>query len=76
MENPPKYVYEIYEPGKACNNKFKTYRKIEEISRQYDCVVLMNVLHEIGIREWANTFSAIKKVLKENGYLVFARQKH
>lgn len=75
MENPPKYVYEIYEPGKACNNKFKTYRKIEEISRQYDCVVLMNVLHEIGIREWANTFSAIKKVLKENGYLVFAEAK-
>ena len=38
-------------------------------------IVLMNVLHEIGIQEWESLFLAIKKVLKTDGYLVFAEAK-
>ena len=76
--NPLKYKYEIHEPkieNEVRNSKFKTYKNVNDISTQYDCVVLMNVLHEIGIKDWKKTILDIKKILKEDGYLVFAEAK-
>lgn len=68
--------YEAYEPypetDKEKDLPFKLYTNDSDIPEDYyDAVILMNVLHEIDILEWEKTFSLIKKVLKEDGILVF-----
>lgn len=74
----PKYRYEIYEPfweDTVRDQEFKTYRSVKQITEKYDFVVLMNVLHEISVKEWRKIFEQIKKCLKFDGYLIFAEAK-
>lgn len=73
-----KYTYEIYEPhieDFERDKEFVTYRKITEIKKKYNCVVLMNVLHELGINEWITLFEQIKNCLNPDGMLIFAEAK-
>lgn len=79
-ENVDAIRYEAYEPylsaemeGKleAKQVHFPLYTQVTQIpSNSYDAVVLMNVLHEIDIFEWLNTFRNIKRILKPDGVLI------
>lgn len=52
-------------------NKFPLYRDIAQVPQQhYDAVVLMNVLHEIDVNDWVETFKNIKNILMPNGILI------
>lgn len=78
VPNKLKYTYEIYEPcieDYERDEKFLTYRKIDEINKKYNCVVLMNVLHEIGVKKWETLFNQIKNCLRPDGILIFAEAK-
>lgn len=44
---------------------------VREKYKQFDCVVLMNTLHEIDIKEWYSNFDFIGKILKDTGKLLF-----
>ena len=71
-EDKPQYEYEIYDPKPQYEGEeFKVYTKLEEIKKKYDCIVMMNVLHEIKPTDWLENFRAISSLLKDNGYLVF-----
>ncbi len=67
-----KIKYEIYDPNpKYKGKKFPIYRHTEKIDKKYDCVVMMNVLHEIEPKKWRSIFMDIYSLLNENGYLLF-----
>ena len=71
-EDKPQYEYEIYDPKpKYKDNEFKVYTKPDDIKKKYDCIVMMNVLHEIKPTDWLETFNIVSSMLKDNGYLVF-----
>lgn len=76
--NKFKYKYEIYEPHVIDferDRKFVTYRQLSDIKKKYNCVVLMNVLHEIGTKLWISLFRQIKDCLRSDGVLIFAEAK-
>ena len=78
-ETMPRYRYEIYEPfvkNSTRDQEFATYSEVKQIAGKYEFVVLMNVLHEIGVRKWAEIFSQIRGCLKDDGYLIFAEAKN
>lgn len=69
-------VYTAYEPYPEENlsGSFKLYTDFSEIREKglkFQAVVLMNVLHEIEIMQWAQTFKNIESVLDDNGILIF-----
>ncbi len=64
--------YEIYDPYiENYNAEFILYENLEYISNKYDCVVMMNVLHEIEPSKWKKTFSDVCSLINDNGYLIF-----
>lgn len=79
-ENTASIKYEAYEPYLSDDEKekrtiakkhFPLYTSIEDIPRnKYDAVVLMNVLHEVDILDWVETFHNIGEVLKPDGVLI------
>lgn len=76
-------AYEAYEPYPKREalkqieriygeNAFPFYEDIAKVPKQsYDAVVLMNVLHEIDILNWEQTFRDIQRVLVPDGVLIF-----
>lgn len=67
-----KIKYDIYDPKPEYKGKkFTIYRSIDKIKDKYDCVVMMNVLHEIEPKEWKSIFMEIHSLLNEGGYLLF-----
>lgn len=66
-------IYEVYDIDHHDQTfGFKYYDNAGSIpGKHYDCVVLMNVLHEIEPTSWKPVFSTIRRVLKDNGYLLF-----
>lgn len=73
-----KYEYEVYEPhieDSVRDEKFVTYRDIDDIKKRYNCVILMNVLHEIDVKEWIRLFRNIRRYLRPDGVLIFAEAK-
>lgn len=36
----------------------------------FDVVIMSNVLHEISYSDWCGTFSSIRNIIRENGYLL------
>ena len=72
--------YEAYEPYLSDDMKkrlaakkepFPLYTSISQIPQnKYDAVVLMNVLHEVDILEWAEMFHNISDILKPDGVLI------
>lgn len=72
------YEYEIYEPNITDadrDKRFNTYKSLDDIKKKYNCVVLMNVLHEIGIEDWISLFRNIENCLRPGGTLIFAEAK-
>lgn len=73
--------YHAYEPYcdteyiNQCKNQYpdypNVYTSINQIkNKEFDVVVMMNVLHEIDVAKWIQTFTQINKILSKNGYLV------
>lgn len=74
----PKICYEIYDKAPSYTGKeFKVYKDWKEIEavknpeKSYDCVVMMNFLHEVEPEKWVKLFHEVYGVLKEKGFLVF-----
>ena len=67
-----KIDYDLYDKNPQYNgNKFQVYKSIDSMSQKYDCVVLMNVLHEIEPKEWVDLFAKIYNLLVDKGTLLF-----
>lgn len=72
--------YEAFEPYLSDKAKkqmeanqmpFPLYTRVTKIPKnKYDAVVLMNVLHEVDILEWLETFKDISNLLKPDGVLI------
>lgn len=45
-------------------------KKLEKLAMKFDVVILMNVLHEISIFEWRQTFDCIFNCLAQDGVLL------
>lgn len=70
--NAGKVIYEIYDKKPQYKgNEFKVYKSLQSINQKYDCIVMMNVLHEIDPKDWVTVFKEIDSLLKETGYLLF-----
>lgn len=52
-------------------SKFKVFKDTNEIDKLYDCIVLMNVLHEVDPKDWPEFFKGIFNLMKDRAYLVF-----
>ena len=70
-----KINYEAYEPNPNLlineSSEFKIYREINEIKESSkDIVLLSNVLHEIELQKWIDTFININDILNPRGYLI------
>lgn len=69
-------TYDLYDPCPSYKgNAFRVYSKLEDCEGHYDCVVMMNVLHEIVPEEWPNTFRQIYDLLSPDGILIFVEVK-
>ena len=62
------YIYDKYLPKEEQNPSFIYLSTLNK--KSFDCVVMMNVFHEIDIMEWDTTFKEIHRILKPNGYLL------
>ncbi len=68
-----KYFYYDRYQEKPTDLDCEAFRSIHEIrlhNKKFNCVILMNVLHEIDINEWYNTFCDIYTILEDDGYLL------
>lgn len=64
--------YDIYDKEPAyTGTKFKVYTDLKKIKGPYDCVVMMNFLHEVEPKEWVRLFREIYMLMKDRGHLVF-----
>lgn len=67
------FYYDKYEKNPPSDLNCCIYRDIKDIyntNLTFNCVVLMNVLHEIDVKEWVKTFRDIYNILDYNGYLL------
>jgi len=49
----------------------KIYYSHEEMKKdKFDCIILINVLHEIDLEDWLSCFDTIKECLSDDGYLL------
>lgn len=68
----PLEVYEIYDARPSYTGvEFTVYTHIEDIKNSYDCVVMMNFLHEVEPDDWPELFHSMQALLKPNGNLLF-----
>lgn len=74
IEKKVKYFYyDKYEKNPPKDLGYPIYKDLKDIysaNQTFDCVVLMNVLHEIDVKEWLQTFQSIYNILDPNGYLL------
>lgn len=64
--------YEIYDRNPTYKGEeFAVYTDLEKIKGPYDCVVMMNFLHEVEPKEWVNLFCEVHNLMKATGHLVF-----
>lgn len=74
IEKKVKYFYyDKYEKNPPTDLGCPIYKDLQDIystNQKFDCVVLMNVLHEIDVKEWLQTFQSIYNILEPNGYLL------
>lgn len=68
-----KIEYEVYDINVPLNQHgFNYYTNFDELPKgKYDCVVMMNVLHEIEPKEWKNVFDNIYKCMADKSFLLF-----
>lgn len=73
IKNKIEYFYYDKYDRKPADLKCQSFENINEIKRdnkKFQCVVLMNVLHEIEVTDWENTFLEIYDMLEDDGYLL------
>ncbi len=73
IKNKIEYFYYDKYDKKPVDLKCESFENIDEIKRnnkKFQCVVLMNVLHEIEVTDWENTFLEIYDILEDDGYLL------
>lgn len=67
-------VYDNYtEQPEEHKNAYRHIRGLEELIEphtQFNCVVMMNVLHEISIVEWLAIFRWVAYLLRDDGHLI------
>lgn len=64
--------YEIYDRNPTYKGKeFAVYTDLKKIKEPYDCIVMMNFLHEVEPKEWVNLLREVHKLMKATGHLVF-----
>lgn len=65
-------TYDIYDAWPAyTGRKFKVYKQLENAPGKYDCVVMMNFLHEVPPQEWSGWFQKLYTLMAPGGYLLF-----
>lgn len=66
------FYYDRYQekPADLECEAFRSINEIQAYGKKFNCVILMNVLHEININEWEKTFSDICSILEDKGYLL------
>ena len=72
VDNVQYYYYDKYykKPDDLDCSSFGSIEEITSKKKKFDCIVLMNVLHEIDICDWESTFKEIFSLLKNNGFLL------
>lgn len=68
-----RFRYEILDKDPQYKgSEYKVYRDFSELKRaNYDCIVMMNVLHEISPDEWPGIFKKLSSHMKEDANIVF-----
>lgn len=65
-------TYDIYDAWPAYKGrKFKVYKKLKDAPGEYDCIVMMNFLHEVSPQEWIGWFRKLHDLMASNGHLLF-----
>lgn len=68
----PLETYDIYDAYPSyIGNEFTVYTDISDIKKRYDCVVMMNFLHEVEPGNWPELFHKAYDFLKADGNLFF-----
>lgn len=62
--------YEIYDQTNYHTN-FRTYTNLDSITEEYNCVIMMNFLHEVDPNTWDDIFNKIYRHMKDDSYLLF-----
>lgn len=66
------FYYDRYQkkPSDLDCEAFSSIDEIQVNNKKFNCVILMNVLHEIDVNEWEKTFLEIYNILEDDGYLL------
>lgn len=65
-------AYEIYDSRPSYNgDEFPVYTSLKDIKKTYDCVVMMNFLHEVEPDKWPGLFQEMYNLIESNGSLLF-----
>ncbi len=69
-------LYDIYDPHPTYKGKaFNIFTKLEDCKEKYDCIVMMNVLHEVEPEDWPTWFETIRNLMAFDGFLLFVEVK-
>lgn len=76
-----KLIYDVYDknpqPEKISEAAWmgSYFGKVGKLSeKRYDFILLMNVLHEIDVTEWADSLNGILSLAKETGTIIFGER--
>lgn len=65
-------TYDIYDAWPSYKGRtFKVYKRLEDTPGNYDCVVMMNFLHEVPPEEWSDWFRKVYDLMAPEGHLLF-----
>lgn len=65
-------TYDIYDAWPSYRGRtFKVFKRLEDAPGNYDCVVMMNFLHEVPPEEWVDWFRKIYDLMAPEGRLLF-----
>lgn len=65
-------TYDIYDAWPSyTGRKFKVYKQLENVPGNYNCIVMMNFLHEVPPQEWSSWFQKLYTLMAPGGYLLF-----
>ncbi len=68
--------YHIYDwQPRYSGQDFAVFRQLEDIRGPYDCIVMMNFLHEVEPADWPDIFKRAFGLLEPDGFLLFIEVK-
>jgi len=68
-------IYDIYDKQVYASEKFNVYDDLKNISTKYDCVVMMNFLHEVDPTTWCQLFDQVSNLMEDESYIVLIEVK-